>query len=109
MMLTYGCNFCTQKDEVRNNTGRGGLMSPRKVDAHAKARNKRRPPRGMYLNQDSLTAFVSSAQSGQGDNILKKLEAELVELKRQVVPTCVFWQAGQAFYSMLLELLSNCM
>ena len=59
-------------------------MSPRKVDTHAKMRNKRRPPKGIYLNNDALMAFVSSAQSGQGDSILKKLEAELVELKRQV-------------------------
>jgi len=59
-------------------------MSPRKIDMHAKTRNKRRPPRGMYLNQDSLTSFVSSTQLGQSESILKKLETELVELKRQV-------------------------
>jgi hypothetical protein len=80
---------CIQKDEARSSSGRGGLISPRKVDTHSKTRNKRRPPRGMYLNQEALMAFVSSAQAGQGDNILKKLEAELVELKRQVNFYCL--------------------
>lgn len=59
-------------------------MSPRKIDMHAKSRNKRRPPRGMYLNNDCLMTFVTNAQSSQGENILKKFETELVELKRQV-------------------------
>jgi hypothetical protein len=59
-------------------------MSPRKVDVHAKTRNKRKPPRGMYINNDSLMAFASCTQPGQGDSILKKLDGDLVELKRQV-------------------------
>jgi len=62
---------------------RGGLMSPRKVDTHARLRNKRKPPRGMYLNAESLMSFATSA-AAQADALLKKFEAELVELKRQV-------------------------
>ena len=58
-------------------------MSPRKVDTHARLRNKRKPPRGMYLNAESLMSFATSA-AAQADALLKKFEAELVELKRQV-------------------------
>ena len=62
---------------------RGGLMSPRKVDTHARLRNKRRPPRGMHLTAESLVSFAHSA-AAQADALMKKFEAELVELKRQV-------------------------
>jgi len=62
---------------------RGGLMSPRKVDTHARLRNKRKPPRGMYLNAESLMTFAT-APAAQADALLKKFDAELVELKRQV-------------------------
>lgn len=58
-------------------------MSPRKVDVHAKMRNRRKPPRGMYLNYDALMGFASCTQPGQGDGVLKKLDGDLVELKRQ--------------------------
>jgi len=62
---------------------RGGLMSPRKVDTHARLRSKRKPPRGMYLNAESLMSFATAA-AAQADALLKKFDAELVELKRQV-------------------------
>jgi len=58
-------------------------MSPRKVDTHARLRNKRKPPRGMHLNSESLMSFATSPTS-QADALLKKFDAELVELKRQV-------------------------
>jgi len=72
-----------QKDEPRSSVLRGGLLSPRKVDTHARLRNKRKPPRGMYLNADSLMSFATSP-AAQADALLKKFDAELVELKRQV-------------------------
>ena len=55
----------------------------RKADLHAKMRSKRKPPRGMYLNQECLMS-VATGPPGQGDTILKQYEVELVELKRQV-------------------------
>lgn len=72
-----------QKEEPRSSVMRGGLMSPRKVDAHARMRNKRKPPRGMYLQSESLMSFAT-APATQADALLKKFDAELVELKRQV-------------------------
>jgi len=68
----------------RSSVLRGGLISPRKVDTHARLRNKRKPPRGMYLSADSLTSFAT-APAAQADALLKKFDAELIELKRQVV------------------------
>jgi len=59
-------------------------MSPRKVDTHARLRNKRKPPRGMFLTVDGLTSFAT-APAAQADALLKKFDAELIELKRQVV------------------------
>jgi len=76
-------SICLQKEEPRSSVMRGGLMSPRKVDSHARLRNKRKPPRGMYLNAESLTSFATSP-AAQADALLKKFDAELVELKRQV-------------------------
>lgn len=46
-------------------------------------KNKRKPPRGMYLDQDDLIS-LSTGPPGQADAILKNLEAELVALKRTV-------------------------
>jgi len=37
----------------------------------------------MYLNAESLTSFATSP-AAQADALLKKFDAELVELKRQV-------------------------
>ena len=87
---------CCQREEVRSSVMRGGLMSPRKVDTHARLRNKRKPPRGMYLSQESLMSFATT-QASQADAMLKKFDAELVELKRQVGSFC-----GSLSYHVLL-------
>jgi hypothetical protein len=81
---TKGDHAKDQKDEpIQSTVRRGGLISPRKVDTHARLRSKRKPPRGMFINKDSLMAFASGLP-GHGETLLKKYEAELVELKRQV-------------------------
>lgn len=73
------------KEEIppRSSVLRGGLISPRKVDMHARLRNRRKPPRGMYLSAESLSSFATSP-AAQADALLKKFDAELIELKRQV-------------------------
>lgn len=58
-------------------------LGAKKPDSHARLKNKRRPPRGMFLNSDDLVA-VLSGPPGQAEAILKQLDAELVSLKRQV-------------------------
>jgi len=71
------------KEEGRNGLpGRTG-MGTRKFDYHARLKNKRKPPRGMYLNRDSLMV-IATGPVGQGDVILKQHQIELVGLKRQV-------------------------
>jgi len=72
----------SQKEDGRNGLhGRG--IGTRKLDGHARIRNKRKPPRGMYLQSDSLTA-IATGPAGQGDAILKQHQIEFVGLKRQV-------------------------
>ena len=68
----------------RSSVLRGGLISPRKVDTHARLRNKRKPPRGMFLSAEGLTSFAT-APAAHADALLKKFDAELIELKRQVL------------------------
>ena len=46
-------------------------------------RNKRKPPRGMHLNYEDLVA-IATGPPGQGDHILRALDAEIVTSKRQV-------------------------
>lgn len=70
------------KEESKSTMSRAGIGN-RKADLHAKMRSKRKPPRGMYLNQECLMS-VATGPPGQGDTILKQYEVELVELKRQV-------------------------
>lgn len=43
----------------------------------------RKPPRGMYLNNEDLMA-IANGPSGQGDAILKSLDSEVITLKRNV-------------------------
>lgn len=50
---------------------------------HNPMKHKRKPPRGMYLNNDDLQSFVSGPP-GQAEALLKSLDTELVSLKRQV-------------------------
>ena len=46
-------------------------------------KNKRKPPRGMYLKYEDLLA-LATGPPGQGEAILKSLDAEIVALKRTV-------------------------
>ncbi|CAG2161647.1 unnamed protein product [Oppiella nova] len=43
----------------------------------------RKPPRGMYLSNEDLTA-IANGPPGQGDAILKSLDSEVITLKRSV-------------------------
>jgi REST corepressor 1 len=71
------------KEEGRNGLpGRTG-MGARKFDYHARLKNKRKPPRGMFLNREGLIS-IATGPVGQGDVILKQHQIELVGLKRQV-------------------------
>ena len=71
-----------QKDsETKQITLKPGPKSAQ-LQRHA-ARNKRKPPRGMFLNGEDLKA-LATGPANQGDAILRQLEAEIVTLKRQV-------------------------
>ncbi|XP_013401912.1 REST corepressor 3 [Lingula anatina] len=76
------CSSCYQywrrTGVMRTAMGKRDLQS-----RHHPYKNKRKPPRGMYLEQDDLIA-LATGPAGQGDALLKNLEAELVSLKRQV-------------------------
>lgn len=55
-----------------------------RIDRHFNLpRNKRTPPRGMYINHDDLTA-IASGSSKQSDFVLKSMDRELLTLKRIV-------------------------
>ncbi len=71
-----------QKDvEIVKNNNKPGPKSAQS-QKHSN-RNKRRPPRGMYLIGEDLVS-IATGPLGQGDAILKSLDAEIVTLKRQV-------------------------
>lgn len=55
---------------------------------HNPMKHKRRPPKGMYLDQEDLMAMVSGPP-GQAEAILKALDSEIVSLKRQVRYRCL--------------------
>uniref|UniRef100_A0A1B6CTF4 REST corepressor n=3 Tax=Clastoptera arizonana TaxID=38151 RepID=A0A1B6CTF4_9HEMI len=58
-----------------------GPAKPRDRHTHSiMLRNKRKPPRGMYINHDDLVAMAS----GPGEQMLKAMDREIVSLKRQV-------------------------
>lgn len=67
---------------------RAGLGG-RRIDVHARMRNKRKPPRGMFLNQECLMV-MAAGPSGHEDTALKQHKADLVELKRQVRLSFIF-------------------
>lgn len=55
-----------------------------RIDRHFNLpRNKRTPPRGMYINHDDLTA-IAGGSSQQSDSVLKSMDRELLTLKRIV-------------------------
>jgi len=60
------------------------LGPPRPNNRHLNvARNKRLPPRGMYVNHDDLQLIASESES-QGANILNGMDDEVVSLKCKV-------------------------
>jgi len=69
----------------RTNGGiRPTLGPPRPNNRHLNvARNKRLPPRGMYVNHDDLQS-IASGSNGQGDTVLSAMDDEVVSLKCKV-------------------------
>lgn len=60
-----------------------GPAKPRDRQFHVLLRNKRKPPRGMFINHDDLVA-MASGPAGQGEQMLRTMDREIVSLKRQV-------------------------
>lgn len=74
---------------------------PRPNNRHLNvARNKRLPPRGMYVNHDDLQA-IASQPKGQEQTILLGMDHEVVSLKYKVCCTIQF------LYHVLSFLFSN--
>jgi len=46
-------------------------------------RNSTKPPKGMHINHDDLVCLATGAQ-GQGESVLKSLDREVLDAKRQV-------------------------
>lgn len=69
----------------RTNGGiRPTLGPPRPNNRHLNvARNKRLPPRGMYVNHDDLQS-IASGSNGQGETVLSAMDDEVVSLKCKV-------------------------
>jgi len=84
----------------RTNGGiRPTLGPPRPNNRHLNvARNKRLPPRGMYVNHDDLQS-IASGSNGQGETVLSAMDDEVVSLKCKV---CV------AFLNLCIFFFSNC-
>jgi len=72
----------------RTNGGiRPTLGPPRPNNRHLNvARNKRLPPRGMYVNHDDLQS-IASGSNGQGETVLSAMDDEVVSLKCKVCAT----------------------
>jgi len=70
------------KEESKSSNSRP-CPGSRKVDGHTRIKNKRKPPRGMYLSNDDLLS-LATGPPGQGEQLLRQLDAELVTWKRQV-------------------------
>lgn len=60
-----------------------GPAKPRDRQFHVLLRHKRKPPRGMFINHDDLVA-MASGPAGQGEQMLRTMDREIVSLKRQV-------------------------
>lgn len=52
---------------------------------HHPLRARRRPPKGMHLDQDDIIALSASTESGAISN--RQLDTQLISLKRQVTIT----------------------
>ena len=50
---------------------------------NALLKNSGKPPKGMYINHDDLVALATGPQ-GQGDQLLKSMDREIVSYKRTV-------------------------
>ena len=85
------CHYSFQKEERKSNgfTYMRPTPGSKKMDLHSRMRNRRKPPRGMYMNQEDLMA-IATGPPGQGEMLLRQLDGELVALKRQVsIEYCV--------------------
>jgi hypothetical protein len=71
-----------QKEEGKTST-RAPATAKKSDSGHLRMRNKRKPPRGMYLQYDDLIA-IATGPPGQGEALLKQLDTELVTLRRHV-------------------------
>ncbi|XP_075993421.1 REST corepressor 1 [Genypterus blacodes] len=60
-----------------------GLKPPHQaIGGKAAQRAKKRPPKGMFLNQEDVQALSSSSPSAQG--LIRQLDGQLVSIKRQI-------------------------
>lgn len=50
---------------------------------HSLTKQKRKPPRGMYIDKDDLES-LANGPPGTGETLLRSLDQEIVALKRQV-------------------------
>ncbi|VVC39452.1 Hypothetical protein CINCED_3A024564 [Cinara cedri] len=78
------CGTCYEHFRRTNGGIRPTLGPPRPNNRHLNvARNKRQPPRGMYVNHDDLEAIATEPRS-QGENILVAMDDEVVSLKCKI-------------------------
>ncbi|KAK3093319.1 hypothetical protein FSP39_014033 [Pinctada imbricata] len=80
-------SLCTSCYQYWRRTGVMRTAGPKRHDhgqhRHNPMKHKRKPPRGMYINNEDLKGLVMGPP-GQGEALLKSLDQELVSLKRQV-------------------------
>ncbi|KAM9294312.1 REST corepressor 1 [Gastrophryne carolinensis] len=69
-----------KKEEPKNDTI--PHVKKEKYTFQAKNRAKRKPPKGMFLSQEDVSAI--SANANAATNMLKHLDMELVSIKRQI-------------------------
>ncbi|ESP01599.1 hypothetical protein LOTGIDRAFT_139441 [Lottia gigantea] len=83
-----GSDDGSDNSDSEHDTKENGVTNLRRHESqshnrHNPIKHKRRPPKGMYLNQEDIMAMVSGPP-GQPESLLNSLDAELVSLKRQV-------------------------
>lgn len=78
------CGTCQSHFNRTNGGIRPTLGPPRPNNRHLNvARNKRLPPRGMYVNHDDLQS-IATESNGQGDNILMAMDDEIQSNKQDI-------------------------
>ncbi|XP_060853912.1 REST corepressor 1-like isoform X2 [Rhopalosiphum padi] len=78
------CGTCQSHFNRTNGGIRPTLGPPRPNNRHLNvARNKRLPPRGMYVNHDDLQS-IASGSNGQGDTILLTMDDEIQSNKQDI-------------------------